>query len=134
MPKIFAGKTLLKSPDRAVSGSFVERDGQTFYRIEHFDQMRPFFMSLVSHSDHWMFISSNGGLTAGRRDENSALFPYYTDDKITKGIHETGPITLIRAHADDMQFLWEPFFRTICRRVRYHTGVVQEYNWQLSHV
>ena len=28
--------------------------------------MRPFFMTLVSGSDHWMFISSTGALTAGR--------------------------------------------------------------------
>ena len=36
--------------------------------------MRPFFMSIVSNSDHWMFISSTGGLSAGRKNSNYALF------------------------------------------------------------
>ena len=46
--------------------------------------MRPFFISLVSDSKSPMFISSNGGLSAGRKDCDNALFPYYTDDKITE--------------------------------------------------
>ena len=57
--------------------------------------MRPFFMSIVSHSDHWMFISSTGGLTAGRKNSDFALFPYYTDDKITESAETTGSKTVI---------------------------------------
>ena len=36
--------------------------------------MRPFFMSLVSNSNHWLFISSTGGLSAGRKDTSNACF------------------------------------------------------------
>ena len=52
--------------------------------------MRPFFMSLVSNSNHWLFISSTGGLSAGRKDTSNALFPYYTDDKIIRSSENTG--------------------------------------------
>ena len=59
-------------------------DNENYYQISNNDAMRPFFMSIVSDSNHWMFISSNGGLTAGRKNSEYALFPYYTDDKITE--------------------------------------------------
>jgi hypothetical protein len=52
--------------------------------------MPPFFMSLVSGADHWLFISSTGGLTAGRTNADSALFPYETEDKITAHHELTG--------------------------------------------
>ena len=61
----------------------VNINNETYYKISNVDRMRPFFMSIVSNSKHWMFISSNGGLSAGRTNSNNALFPYYTDDKIT---------------------------------------------------
>ena len=73
-----------------VSGQEVEIDGETFYKISNVDAMRPFFMSLVSNSNHWLFISSIGGLTAGRKDSSNALFPYYTDDKIIHSSENTG--------------------------------------------
>ena len=43
-------------------------DDEIYYQISNNDAMRPFFMSIVSDSNHWMFISSNGGLTAGRKN------------------------------------------------------------------
>ncbi|MBE0673562.1 MAG: hypothetical protein IH591_02780, partial [Bacteroidales bacterium] len=42
----------------------VELEDGLFYKISNSDSMRPFLMSIVSDSNHWMFISSNGGLTA----------------------------------------------------------------------
>ena len=51
-------------------------DNENYYQISNNDAMRPFFMSIVSDSNHWMFISSNGGLTAGRKNSEYALFPY----------------------------------------------------------
>ena len=36
-------------------------EGENFFKIENVDSIRPFFMSIVSASNHWMFISSNGG-------------------------------------------------------------------------
>src|SRR5262249_223005 len=70
---------------------------------------RPFFMSIVSDADHWMFISSNGALTAGRRDPDLALFPYYTDDKIHDSAAITGSHTIFIVRSRGRSFLWEPF-------------------------
>ena len=70
----------LSKPD--VKGQFVEIENEKFYKISNCNQMPDFFMTIVSNSDHWMFISSNGSLSAGRKDRNNALFPYYTVDKI----------------------------------------------------
>ncbi len=69
--------------DKHVKLDTVQVAGDQFYRISNVDELRPFFMSIVSDSNHWMFISSNGGVTAGRKNAEHALFPYYTDDKIT---------------------------------------------------
>lgn len=77
-----------------------------FHCIHNFDCMPPFFMSLVSASDLWAFISSTGGLTAGRKDAEHALFPYTTDDRITENAGNTGPITLIRLPSGK---IWQPF-------------------------
>ena len=66
-------------------------------------------MSIVSDSNHWIFISSNGGLTAGRRNSEYALFPYYTDDKITESAHYTGSKTIFKVQAEDQIKVWEPF-------------------------
>ncbi len=71
--------------------------------------MRPFFMSIVSDSNHWMFISSNGGVTAGRKNSEYSLFPYYTDDKITESFETTGSKTIIRVKSGDTSEIWEPF-------------------------
>ena len=71
--------------------------------------MRPFFMSVVSDSNHWMFIGSNGGLTAGRKNNEFALFPYYTDEKIMESQDITGSKTLLRVRDKDGVALWEPF-------------------------
>ena len=65
-------------------------DGELYFKIANSDALRPFLMSIVSHGNHWMFISSNGGLTAGRKNSEFALFPYYTDDKITESAEFTG--------------------------------------------
>lgn len=94
---------------KEVQGETVSLNEETFYKISNVDHMRPFFMSLVSDSNHWMFISSNGGLTAGRKDADHALFPYYTDDKITESHEITGSKTLLKAHKSNATFLWEPF-------------------------
>ena len=66
-----------------VKGELVTLANESYYKISNSHTMRPFFMTIVSDSNHWMFISSNGGLTAGRKNAEYALFPYYTDDKIT---------------------------------------------------
>ncbi len=87
----------------------VEINNETFYKIADVDDMRPFFMSIVSDSNHWMFVSSNGGISAGRKNANFALFPYYTDDKITESSEVTGSKTIIRISKNNTINLWEPF-------------------------
>ena len=87
----------------------VEINNETFYKIADVDTMRPFFMSIVSDSNHWMFVSSNGGISAGRKNPNFALFPYYTDDKITESSEVTGSKTIIRISKNNTTYLWEPF-------------------------
>ena len=74
--KLHLGKSPLRANRNPVEGHQVTLDGEAFYQIANYDRMRPFFMTVVSDADHWLFISSNGGLTAGRRDANLALFPY----------------------------------------------------------
>lgn len=92
-----------------VKGELVDFENEKYYKISNHDAMRPFFMSIVSDSNHWMFVSSNGGLTAGRKNSDSAIFPYYTDDKITESNDITGSKTIIRVHNKDRDLLWEPF-------------------------
>jgi hypothetical protein len=92
-----------------VRGDFVTLHGGPYYRISNVDQMRPFFMTLVSHSDHWLFVSSLGGLTAGRKNPENALFPYYTDDKIHDSHEITGSKTVVLVDRDGQKYLWEPF-------------------------
>ena len=84
-------------------------DNEDFYCISNYDSMRPFFMNIVSDSNHWMFISSNGGLSAGRKDAQHALFPYYTDDKITESADITGSKSIFHIKLGNDKHVWEPF-------------------------
>ncbi len=106
---MYAGDLLLKQQSDSVAGAYVKLDGEDFYKISNYDLMRPFFISLVSHSDLWLFTSTTGGLSAGRRNEESALFPYYTDDKISESSETTGSKTIIQSGAGSDRRLWEPF-------------------------
>ena len=72
-PQLYLGKTPHRANRNSVQGEKVTLEGEDFYQIANYDRMRPFFMTVVSDADHWLFISSNGGLTAGRRDANLAL-------------------------------------------------------------
>lgn len=103
------GAKLPSAASPAVQGGFVELDGQPFYRIANYDRMDAFFMSIVSASDHYLFISSTGGLTAGRRSPDQALFPYYTDDRIHESTEHTGCKTILRVSRGASCVLWEPF-------------------------
>lgn len=92
-----------------VTISQVEIEKESFFKISNNDFMRPFFMSIVSDSNHWMFISSNGGLTAGRKNSEFALFPYYTDDKITESFDITGSKSIFQVEKYGKLNIWEPF-------------------------
>ena len=55
-----------------------------------------------------MFISSTGGLTAGRVSAEQALFPYYTEDKLTENFENTGSKTILLVSRGERTSLWEP--------------------------
>jgi hypothetical protein len=84
-------------------------EGENFFCISNYDEMRPFFMSVVSDSHHWMFISSNGGISAGRKNAEYALFPYYTADKITESYDITGSKSIFQIIQNEEIHIWEPF-------------------------
>lgn len=91
-----------------VPREYVSLDGETYFRISDSHLMPEFFMSLVGASDHWMFVSSYGALTAGRCDPDNALFPYASDDQLSVARSATGSTTLIRVHYEDAD-IWQPF-------------------------
>ena len=113
MEPLFQGGSRIKSGEPNISGIFVSRDGDPWFRITDFDRMSPFLVALTSGGNHWMFLSSTGGLTCGRKSPEHALFPYLTDDKIHDAGSTTGPLTLIRASRDGRTFLWKPFCREV---------------------
>jgi hypothetical protein len=92
-----------------VPGSFVNAFGGRYYRIAHCDQLPPFFMNVVSSSDLWLFLASNGGLTAGRTSIEGALFPYRTVDRLYDSAGLTGPVTACWVTDDrGARTLWQP--------------------------
>jgi len=92
-------------PETPPDTEFLTVGGELFVTIRDVDQLPPFLMSVVSASDHWLFVSSRGGLTAGRRSPAGALFPYVTDDKLHTCHAHTGPQTTVRVGA----VIWQPF-------------------------
>ncbi|MBT8303758.1 MAG: hypothetical protein KJP09_04745, partial [Bacteroidia bacterium] len=106
---LFIGSQEASFDEHAVEGKLITFENEKYYKISNCNAMRPFFMSIVSDSNHWMFISSNGGLTAGRKNAEYSLFPYYTDDKLTESADITGSKTIFRVRLDDKTHLWEPF-------------------------
>jgi hypothetical protein len=146
---IYIGHNSASFTANEVKGQLVRFDNDSYYKISNCNAMRPFFMSIVSDSDHWLFISSNGGLTAGRKDSESALFPYYTDDKIAESAAVTGSKTILQIHAQGKTFLWEPFSerhsriykiqrnlyknsygnKVVFEEINYDLGVSYRYQW-----
>jgi hypothetical protein len=132
----------------------VRIDNETFYRISDVDQMRPFFMSIVSESNHWMFIGSNGGISAGRKDAENALFPYYTDDKIIESVEITGSKSIFLVKEDSKHQVWEPFSmryaslyscnrnlyknlygnKIVFEEINHDLGLVFRYEWNSSNM
>ncbi len=95
----------------AVRGEFIDIFGERYYAIHNVDKMPPFFISVVSNVDHWLFISSTGGLTAGRVSPETTLFPYVTVDKVHESTTHTGSKTMLRIESGDQEYDWEPFNR-----------------------
>jgi hypothetical protein len=94
---------------KVIGMTIVEFEDEEYYKMSNHNSMRPFFMSIVSNSDHWMFISSNGGITAGRKNPDYSLFPYYTDDKVTESFDTTGNKSIFQIVINNIIYIWEPF-------------------------
>jgi hypothetical protein len=135
------------------AGCFVVRDGELHYRISAYHRLAPFLMTLASDTDLWMFITSGGGLTAGRVDPEGSLFPYETVDRLHDAHHHTGPLTLIRIErGTDAPILWQPFSEVIaessviernlyktaicnslvCEEIHHDLGLIFSYRWSGS--
>ncbi|MDG2460185.1 MAG: hypothetical protein P8M73_04825 [Luminiphilus sp.] len=143
----------MKHLDGSTVGGYAEIDGEEFYRIQNFDLMEHFFISLVSHSNHWFFISTSGALTAGRTNSESALFPYYTEDKILDSARVTGHRAVFFIVDEGRQYYWEPFalhfdglYRVernlykdelgttlIFEEINFDLDVRYRYRWQTAH-
>jgi hypothetical protein len=108
-PVIHLGPCPTHPPAGPAEGDTVTLSGTRYHRIRNVDAMPPFLMSIVSASDLWMFVSSNGGLTAGRVDADTALFPYTTDDKVRDSAEHTGPKSVLLVRRGERLSLWEPF-------------------------
>mgnify|MGYP000153257002 CR=1 FL=1 len=92
----FIANAQLNKNDAPISREEVKIGNRSYYKISNFDKMKSFFMTLVSHADHWLFTTSYGGVTAGRKNSESSLFPYYTDDKLDALRETAGSKTIIR--------------------------------------
>jgi len=77
--------------------------------IEDVGGMPPFLMSVLSATDLWMFLASNGGLTAGRTDAAHSLFPYETVDRLYERPGLGGGYTALRLRSAERSVLWRPF-------------------------
>ena len=92
-------------------GEFLDFAGERYFVIRNVERMDPFFVSVISADDHWLFVSSSGGLTAGRVSPETALFPYVTVDKLHDSAPHTGPKTILRIRKGGTVHYWEPFNR-----------------------
>lgn len=106
---IFIGETVQQQGEHGITGEYVSLNGEQFFKISDYDAMPPFFMSLVSSSNHWLFIASTGGLSAGRVNAGQALFPYYTVDKLSENNENTGAKAIFLVERAGKTRLWEPF-------------------------
>ena len=86
---------------------FADIDGERYAVIRGVDRLPPFLMNVVSDGDAWLFAGSNGGLTAGRRDPDGAIFPYRPADQILHEPTSSGVACVIRTDGE----CWEPWAR-----------------------
>lgn len=100
---------MIQPASQVLSDEYCDLGGEQFFRIANVHEMDEFFLSIVSAFDHWMFITSRGALTAGRKNSGKSLFPYYCADKIIDGSSSTGSLTIVRISRPDGQLVhWSP--------------------------
>ena len=95
---------------KSVTGKKVFLDEEAFYKIENFDSMDDFFMTITSSSDVWNFCWAQGGISAGRKNSDYPIFPYYTCDKLQDSKGSTGAVAIIKVKRDkNHEIIWQPF-------------------------
>ena len=100
---------MIQPAGQNLSSEYCDIGGEQFFQIANVHKMDEFFLSIVSAFDHWMFITSRGALTAGRKNSRYSLFPYYCADKIIDGSSSTGSLTIVRIERPNGQLvLWSP--------------------------
>lgn len=150
--RLYFGDAPLHQNSHELSFDTITYQDETYFKIDHYHQMPPFFMTVVSDADFWLFVSSTGGLTAGRSKPDNALFPYYTDDKIHDSSETTGAHTICIVAAEDRRYLWKPFSKhhadvykitrslyknaignkIMFEELNHDLGVSYRYTWQTS--
>ena len=103
-----------------ITNEFLMIDGDNYICIRDVDKLDPFLMSVVSDSDHWLFVGSNSPFTAGRVDADHALFPYQTVDKILRHPDTSGALTVMLVKRGDQWLLWEPWHDGHAYRISRH--------------
>jgi hypothetical protein len=121
-----------------ITNEFVTIDGESYICIRDVDKLNPFLMSIVSDSDHWLFLGSNGPFTAGRVDPDHALFPYQTADKILRHADTSGALTILQVKRGNEWITWQPKLRHLYKHIC-GTGVIFEeenddlrFHWSLT--
>ncbi len=106
----------------SVTGSFVTIDNTEYYKISDSKKLAPFFIQVASASDIWIFMSSNGGVTAGRKNSDGNLFPYTTNDKLDFDCH-TGSKTIIKLGKK----YWQPFCSALVEQYKITRNIYKSY-------
>lgn len=92
------------------SSPVIDIEGERHHVITGVERMPPFLMTLTSASDVWAYLTSNGGITAGRRNVDHAIFPYRTEDLVADDADVTGGVTRLRVtDSTGRTSEWRPF-------------------------
>ncbi|MEM1023188.1 MAG: hypothetical protein AAGD10_16220 [Myxococcota bacterium] len=99
----------MDASSRLPRGNDLDLCGAPMLRISDIHDMPPFLVSVVSDGDLWMYASTRGGLSCGRRRPEDCLFPYETDDRLHRASGLVGPFTLLRCRGPQGERWWQPF-------------------------
>ena len=75
---MYIGQNLRQTNPLEPEGKLIKIEGDWYFKISNVDNMPPFFMSIVSDANHWMFIGSNGCLlytSPSPRDPKTSRMP-----------------------------------------------------------
>ena len=98
---------------RKAKGFFEQDTDELYYTIDNLYEMEDFFLTIPSSSDIWTFLWSQGGISSGRGNSDKAIFPYYTDDKISDMKYSTGSLSMIKSE-DTCWKVFDPAKRNPC--------------------